>query len=76
MNGFLNPRTLLWAGGILILTGLALRYFSGMKGEMHLLAGESKSLCRRSCNTNQDTSRNTLGLILTLDSLKIRQYTF
>ncbi len=75
MKGFFSPKGLLLAGGIIILTGLGLNHFSGMKGEMFLVAGEAKSLIAESnLNSTQDTSRKTLGLIITLDSLKIRQY--
>jgi hypothetical protein len=76
MNGLFNPKGFLLAGAIILLSGLALNYFMGMKGELLLVAGEARTLVAGGgINSPQDSTHKTLGMQVTLDSLRIEPYT-
>ncbi|HEY3386431.1 MAG TPA: hypothetical protein VGK46_07970 [Saprospiraceae bacterium] len=74
MNGFFNPRAILLFGVIVVITGFLINHFFGLRGELLLVEGETKTLV-----TNNDSKSNqpkaSLGMMITLDSMRVRAYT-
>ena len=72
----LSPGGLLLAGIIFLIAGASIQFFSGLKGELHLELGKKNNLFVRShSSVIADIKEDDLGLIITLDSLKVQPHT-
>ena len=72
----MHPKGFLIAGVVILLTGLGFNYFLGRSGEIQLVSGKKTNLSVADPSaTDSVTTTDDLGLIITLDSVKMESYT-